>query len=113
MIQKVFSFYVWRNKITNGRYIGRTTNLDSRYKEFLRFYSPYAGKKINTARKKYPSIKYWEFSIISVKRISGPSEKLIIEAADRIEDRLILEYGGFSLTIGYNSLVNTTKDILI
>ena len=54
--------YQWTNKITGKIYIGQSCNLIKRKKLFSNFKSyHYAGKLINEERKKYPSLKYWDF----------------------------------------------------
>ena len=45
--------YKWTCNVNGKSYIGQTTNEKQREKEFLSENKPYAGEKINNARKKY------------------------------------------------------------
>lgn len=74
--------YKWTNKKTGSIYIGKATNLENRMKEFLRFSNVYAGELINTERKKYPSLCYWDYDILmecGVKELDFYEKKFIRE----------------------------------
>lgn len=69
--------YKWTNKKSKKVYIGSTTSLEKRYKDFLTFTLPYAGALVNEERSHFPNKEYWEYEIL---RLCNFYEREQIEA---------------------------------
>lgn len=83
--------YKWTNKITNSFYIGQAIDLEKRAKQFISFDKPYSGEKINEERKKYPSLKFWNYDIL---------EECEIDKLNELEEKYINQcYNPHSLNI--------------
>lgn len=100
--------YQWTNKITGKIYIGQSCNLIKRKKLFSNFKSyHYAGKLINEERKKYPSLKYWDYEVLeecNIKDLKEMEEKYIKEVP--LDKSLNFEYN-----IGkYNKYIFLNKE---
>lgn len=69
-MKKDCGIYRWRNLINNKIYIGLSTSLPHRYKQFTRWNSPYSVNfkygvsPLNADRILYSDIKYWEYTIL-------------------------------------------------
>lgn len=60
----VAGIYMWTNKVTGLIYIGQTTDLTKRKKNFLCFNHLYGGRFITRARQKYNSREYWFHEVL-------------------------------------------------
>ena len=79
--------YKWTNKVTQNIYIGQAKDLNKRCKEFLSFNKTYAGQKINEERKKYNSLIYWNYEILTKcdEKDLNEKEKYYIEQYENAE----------------------------
>lgn len=56
--------YKWVNLENGNTYIGQAKDLGVRHRQFVRFDIHYAGTLINEERIKYPSMEYWQYTIL-------------------------------------------------
>ena len=68
--------YRWVNKVTGNGYVGQAIKLRARSLQFQNFFTSYAGEPINEERRKYPSLHYWDYTIL---------EKCNVEILDEME----------------------------
>lgn len=92
--------YLITNIITNYSYVGKAArdNVNSRLQRFINTSISYSGKKINEARKKYPSMKDWKYTVLVIG--NNPDELL------KLEYDSIIKYD--TINNGYNSVNGTS-----
>ena len=91
--------YKYTNKTNNKPYIGQTEDEDRRRREWKSQSNPYAGKKINNARKKY-GINGFTYKVLCV--VECDTEADLLNSLNEKEDYYIELYD--SIKNGYNSV---------
>lgn len=102
---KESGIYCYRNKVNGKLYVGQAKNLRTRYLNFLRVDSKYAGQVIDNARKKY-GIDNFEYSILT----HCPIDELNYWEAFYVERLKCVTPHGYNMTNGGDSVYTSTKE---
>ena len=102
---KESGIYCYRNKVNGKLYVGQAKNLRTRYLNFLRVDSKYAGQVIDNARKKY-GIDNFEYSILT----HCPIDELNYWEAFYVERLKCVTPHGYNMTNGGDSSYTSTKE---
>ena len=95
MNKKKSGIYMWTSP-SGKKYIGQSTQLDIRKRNFLQKSYAYGGVKINNARKSYPNLNDWKYKVIEYCGIDelDERERYYITLYDTINNGYNSESGG-------------------